>query len=99
MSALNAWELAVEEISSDFARTVAITNAVAKFSDPVVIDAILMHISSVEQRYALKSLEGLIVGERGKAAAERAKSMFEHISGEPYSSKERTELILKGEAQ
>ena len=93
-AALDAWELSVEEISGDFAKAHAITNAAAKLSSTSVIDAVLMHIISLREDYALPALEGLILGERGKVVGECAKSMFEHISGEPYSSPERTKKLV-----
>ena len=92
-AALAAWEMLVEEIGSDFVKIYVITNAAAKISRPAVIDSMLMHILHVESDKSLLALEGLVIGEKGKVASECAKSIFEQIAGEPYSSPERTVRI------
>lgn len=93
--ALDAWERAVEEIGGENAKIFAVTNAASKFSDATVIDTILMHIIDIDSDKSLRALEGLVLGQTGKAVSERAKSMFEHVSGEPYSSPERTMRLMK----
>lgn len=93
--ALDAWEMAIDEISSEYWRTVAITNAATKISDSSVIDAILMHTFNIRVDYVLPALEGMIIGQRGKVAGECAKVMFSHVAGESYSSPERTKLLIK----
>ena len=93
--ALDAWERAVEEISGETAKIFAVTNAASKFSDATVIDSILMHILDVDSDKSLRALEGLVLGQKGKAVSARAKAMFEHVAGEPYSSPERTMRLLK----
>ena len=100
-AALDAWEFALQEINYDFAKVAAITNIASVSENPVVIDAVLMHIIDVESRYSLPALEGLVVGFRGKACGQCAKRMFEYIAGEPWASVERTKTILKekGEIQ
>lgn len=94
-SALSAWEMAVEEINGEFSKNAAITNAAVKYSDAAIIDSILMHINIIDEASALMVLEGLVVNSKGTPAAARAKHMFEHIAGEPYSSPERTLLLIR----
>lgn len=93
--ALDAWEMLIDELGSDFSKAQAVTNAVAGLSDSAVIDAVLMHIISIKPEYSLAALEGLILGECGKIASDRAKVMFEYVAGEPYSSPERTAWLMK----
>ena len=94
-SALDAWEIAVEEITSEYAKTVAVTNAVVKMSDATVINSMLMHVIDVRADYSLPALEGVIIGQPGKVSGEFAKATFEHITGEPYSSPSRTKRLLE----
>lgn len=93
--ALQHWEMAIEEISNERIKAICVTNAAAHVKRKDVIDAVLMHISSVESRVSLPALEGLILSERGKPCSFGAKEMFEHISGESWNSPERTKVILK----
>lgn len=95
--ALRGLEVAIDEISHDYSKSSAITNAVATLENPVVIDAILMHISSIDSMYALPALQGLVIQGRGKTYGECAKRMFEHLAGEPWVSQDRTKQILRKE--
>lgn len=96
-AALQAWELAIEDISSESVRTMVLTNAVSKLNDPAVIDGALMHILNIRTDYALPALEGLATNRSLGAVSTCARAAFEHIAGEPYSSPERTRRLIKDE--
>ena len=93
--AFAAWEFVIQETQHDLVKATAITNLVANLDDSVVIESALMHIVDIELCYSLPALEGLVTGCRGKTSGQCAKRMFEHITGEPWASPERTHTILK----
>jgi len=94
-SALNAWELGLTELNSDRVRAAVVERAVKSVANRAMLDAILIQLTGIDEKLALTTLQRIIQANSGKAASVCAKSMFEHIAGEPWDSPERLLELLK----
>ena len=93
--ALNAWEMALMEYSSDRVRAAIVERAVKGVGRRAILDAILMQLSGIDEKLALMTLQRIIENNVGKAVSVCAKGMFEHIAGEQWDSAERLVELLK----
>ena len=93
-AAYDGWKTAMTEVSSERVRAIMIENAVSNIDDVSKINDILMELTSLSEHLSLTTLEHIILKCRGRAASVCAKELFEHQSGEPWASPERTKLIL-----
>ena len=93
-AAYDGWKTAMTEVSSESVRAIMIETAVSKIDDVGKINDILLELTSLPEHLSLTTLEHIILKCKGRAASVCAKELFEHQSGEPWASPERTKWIL-----
>lgn len=84
--ALVAWENACEDYPSEEIRADLVAKSVVNLEDAAIIDAMLMHLVSLDEQVSLGALQKIIVACAGRVPSSRAKEMYEHISGTVYSN-------------
>lgn len=93
--ALSGWEQGFDELKYDFERSRHLLAAVSNLTDRAMLDAVMMKITGLEETSALPLLQEVILSCRGLPASICAKEMFEHLSGEPWSSTNRTSTLIQ----
>ena len=92
--ALFQWQESLNQISSDAQKASLIASAMNILTDDSALDQLSLLYAGLDERIAVQSLVGVISGSNAPGV-EKGKEMYEHITGENYTTPEAAEKWLK----
>ena len=96
MEALTAWEQAFAEINGRHRIADLISRTVSELKNPDHVNAVLLHLSDIDQDVALLTLSTIIEGNKGRFVAESARETYTHLTGgEIYESLDSTRRFIE----